>query len=289
MSQRGRGGQPVLDPVRAAAELSEGTTLTLNDVGADLASLHGICNDLQRALVAGVQVNVYLSEADAPGFGQHWDDHDVIILQAKGSKYWEIFWPGALNPSKGLVSREASGASVWAGVLHPAQALYIPRGWPHSVKGFTGDVSAHFTIGIHRTKLVDLLPALFNSDPGEWSTDPINVESALAAKRRELVPYRSSGVVAAATALSGNGVVTMDLPGGAIFADADQSAGCDGALGGPGGMVQFTKADLPVLSHLAAGETAYSEAHTAPEGPTISNDDLAVLSAAGLVQCHRDG
>lgn len=284
LGQTTRGGQPVLDPVLTTLELKQGVTVTLNDVVQDVPSVRALCNDIQRAFASAVQLNVYMSEADAPGFGRHWDDHDVIILQVQGSKLWEVFEPGALHASKGVVPREAAGDSVWTGVLDPGFALFIPRGWPHSVKGFVDSTCVHFTIGIKRTILSDILAELYVPEDASWRVDAEVVASAVAKRRLAVHPYRSGGVLSAASTLAGEGSVSMALPSGAIFVQEGTGTSSSSCLAGPNGAVAFTNDDVQLLTHLAGGSVAYSERYPSPDGPTVSDGDLAVLSAAGLVQ-----
>lgn len=136
----------------------QGRTVVENHLGPRVGGpLAEVVNDLSRVTATPAQVNVYLSEREAPGFGRHWDDHDVIILQCAGRKYWEVFEPATLSSMVGYTDKRTFGDSVWSGVLEPGSALYIPRGWGHQVSGFAGEVSLHYTIGLRRMTLVDLI------------------------------------------------------------------------------------------------------------------------------------
>lgn len=171
--------------------LAEGATLVVNHFsprgGREIAEL---TNHLSRVTATAVQTNVYISEREAIGFGRHWDDHDVLIIQCRGKKYWEIFHPAALSPMLEYVSQSACGESVWSGILEPGSALFIPRGWPHEVSGFVGELSIHYTMGIRRFTGYDLLAWLANRDSwtelsawvssaeGSRSLDSIHIDSA---------------------------------------------------------------------------------------------------------------
>nr|WP_179769448.1 cupin domain-containing protein [Streptomonospora nanhaiensis] len=44
-----------------------------------------------RNLSTRVQVNAYASWTSVQGFGVHWDDHGVIVVQVSGRKRWRIY------------------------------------------------------------------------------------------------------------------------------------------------------------------------------------------------------
>ena len=48
-----------------------------------------------------VNVNLYASWRRDNGFGLHWDDHDVFILQIAGAKDWQIYPDTAPHPLRG--------------------------------------------------------------------------------------------------------------------------------------------------------------------------------------------
>ena len=147
-----------------ADALMRGYTAVVNDAGPMLpVEFNRLCEQIGRVLATSPQVNVYVSEREAAGFGLHWDDHDVLIVQGMGRKRWEVFAPAALSPTKDRVGRTEHGERVLATVLEPGTALYIPRGWPHKVEGISGSLSAHFTVGLFRQRFTELI--------GSWASD----------------------------------------------------------------------------------------------------------------------
>ena len=106
------------------------------------------CDDVATAFRAYVQVNCYLSYGDASGFGPHWDDHDVVVIQLAGRKHWEVHEPSELGALSAFTPPGATQRSIWSGLLSPGSALYIPRGWPHSVTGLSSEPSVHLTLSI---------------------------------------------------------------------------------------------------------------------------------------------
>lgn len=213
--------------------------------------LAGLCTDLERIFGTRVQVNTYISHLGAEGFGAHWDDHDVIILQLHGRKYWEIHEPTHLSMLNAYTPSAVSGKVAWSGILEPGTALFVPRGWGHRVAGFD-ELSVHFTIGMRRMNGLDLLARLASLAPtrmalrgdlpaeiAQWfrSADgdspspashlssmatPEMVEAGWTVWRAQLLP-RTSGALLATFAALHDGLADVSVqgafPGGVGFAD----------------------------------------------------------------------
>lgn len=158
---RQEGDPTTVQPFVALRELTSGTTLILNNITSrEAGPLRVLAHDLSRVTGTRVQVNAYLSERDAVGFGRHWDDHDVMIIQCVGRKHWEVYAPAALSPIPGYVDKDAFGDPVFATVLEPGDGLYIPRGWGHRVGGFEGELAVHLTCGMRRMTGLDFIQGL---------------------------------------------------------------------------------------------------------------------------------
>ncbi|WSC07830.1 cupin domain-containing protein [Streptomyces scopuliridis] len=54
--------------------------------------------ELEHWLRTGVQTNLYASLTAREGFGVHWDDHDVIVIQIDGAKRWKLYGPTRTAP-----------------------------------------------------------------------------------------------------------------------------------------------------------------------------------------------
>lgn len=150
--------------------IDEGMTLILNNIASrGTGPLRDFSNDVGRVTATRPQINAYLSERDAPGFGLHWDDHDVLVVQCEGRKYWEVFEPAFLSPMVGYTDSTAFGERVFSAVLEPGMGLYIPRGWGHQVRGFRDELSLHLTCGMRRMSGVDLVRGLVEFSPAAGS------------------------------------------------------------------------------------------------------------------------
>ena len=139
-----------------AANLATQWTTILNGIDRFDPRIAAVASDVSAVYGARVNTNVYLSFADATGFGPHWDTHDTIIVQVHGEKRWALYNPTVLSAQAPWSDRGVSGSEIWRGVLRPGMALMIPRGWGHEVLG-SDDLSIHYTIGINRVEVHHLL------------------------------------------------------------------------------------------------------------------------------------
>ena len=225
---------PRIVPGALVEELTTGETYVIHSIDQyDQGALGNLVEDMELVFGNFVSVNSYISRDGATGFGAHWDDHHVLILQVSGRKVWEVFQPAHLSPDRGFVHRHERGAAVWSGVLSPGQALLIPRGWTHKVLGLN-ELSVHYTVsfsGRHVSSVLDFLaeaaPRVVDSDfdVREWlacqiATSNRLVEQTVASMPAAVTPRARSGIeVIEEWQRSGSdlGRVEILLPGFAAF------------------------------------------------------------------------
>ncbi|HEU5474989.1 MAG TPA: cupin domain-containing protein [Actinophytocola sp.] len=171
-------GAEISDQVTDEAVLrlfEDGSTLVLQALHRMWPPLIEFAGQLTQDLGHPVQVNAYLTPADAQGFAAHYDTHDVFVLQLAGRKRWLIHEPVHRDPLRdqpwanraGAVSERAGEPPLLDHVLEPGDALYLPRGYLHSATAL-GELSAHLTVGVHvltRYALVEALCALAAGEP----------------------------------------------------------------------------------------------------------------------------
>lgn len=116
--------------------------------------------DFVRALATEighpVQANCYITPPQSRGFDDHYDVHDVFVVQVHGSKEWCLHAPALTHPlrdqpwdhRKDAVRRAAAEPPLEAVTLGPGDCLYLPRGFIHSAQAL-GGVSSHLTLGVH--------------------------------------------------------------------------------------------------------------------------------------------
>ena len=112
-----------------------------------------------------MQVNAYVTPPQNRGFDDHYDVHDVFVLQVAGEKHWQVRPPviesrcaTSRGPRTGTpCGRAAQAPPTVDAVLAPGDCLYLPRGWLHSATAL-GGTSIHLTMGVHvwtRRQLAD--------------------------------------------------------------------------------------------------------------------------------------
>jgi Cupin superfamily protein len=167
-----RGGTiPRIDIERLYKHLKSGATLVLDAIDEMVPAISTTCETLTRIFLTHIQANAYASWGESRGFGLHWDDHDVIIIQIAGSKHWQIFGPTREYPlyrDVELNTERPQTKPVWERSIRAGDVLYVPRGHWHDVVA-ANEPTLHLTFGINNPNGVDLL---------EWLADQLR-DSAL--------------------------------------------------------------------------------------------------------------
>ncbi|QKW20575.1 cupin-like domain-containing protein [Kitasatospora sp. NA04385] len=163
-----------LQPALLHALLAEGASLVLDAIDEIHPPVRAAAAELERFFRTPVQTNVYASWTEQEGFGRHWDDHDVVVVQQYGAKRWRLWPPTRPVPAFRDVEfpPEPEGEPVADIVLRPGDVLYLPRGWWHSVTADQGVESLHLTFGLVAQTGASLLG---------WVTDELHCEEAIRA------------------------------------------------------------------------------------------------------------
>ncbi|WP_327367033.1 cupin domain-containing protein [Streptomyces sp. NBC_01217] len=148
-----------LKPAELHRHLIEGATLVIDAIDELHPGVGRLARELERHLRTGIQVNAYASWTPEEGFGVHWDDHDVLVLQIDGAKRWRIYGPTRQAPlhRDTDVPEPPPNEPLVELVLHAGDMLYLPRGWWHAVAASEGVHSLHLTCGMQTTTGADLL------------------------------------------------------------------------------------------------------------------------------------
>jgi ribosomal protein L16 Arg81 hydroxylase len=166
-----RNGGQVLRPDsnKVKEYLSRGATLVANDIDHLSPALTAFADAMERALGGKVQANLYLSSRRRPGFGAHFDTHDVYAVHVEGTKTWHIYEGRVKDPIahplfKSL-SREhheqAKGAKIMDVHMAPGDLLYLPRGQYHDALADEGG-TVHIAFGIAYPIGFDVMNFLFD-------------------------------------------------------------------------------------------------------------------------------
>ncbi len=149
---------------------SEGATIVLQGLHRSWAPLTGFSQRLSDELGHPVQANAYLTPPQSTGFSEHYDVHDVFVIQVHGRKRWRIHEPVRRHPLRSEpwtdrrheVEQARGREPVLDVTLEPGDCLYLPRGYLHAATAL-GEVTLHVTLGVHpwtRRHLADELAAV---------------------------------------------------------------------------------------------------------------------------------
>ena len=135
---------------------AEGATMVLQGLHRTWEPIITFAQGLAAELGHPVQVNGYVTPAQSRGFDDHYDVHDVFVLQIAGTKRWRVRPPVHPSPLRNqpwtdhreAIARAARDAPELEVVLKPGDTLYLPRGWVHAATAM-GGVSTHLTLGVH--------------------------------------------------------------------------------------------------------------------------------------------
>ncbi|WP_134772626.1 cupin domain-containing protein [Ornithinimicrobium flavum] len=135
---------------------ADGATIVLQGLHRTWGPVREFSAALSADLGHPVQVNGYVTPPQNQGFSDHYDVHDVFVLQVHGEKRWSLREPVLPHPLRDQpwgdrqdeVARRAGEEAYLETTLRPGDCLYLPRGWIHAARAL-GGVSTHLTIGVH--------------------------------------------------------------------------------------------------------------------------------------------
>jgi ribosomal protein L16 Arg81 hydroxylase len=158
---------------------ADGSTMVLQALHRVWPPILRLCQQLAGELGHPVQANAYVTPPQNRGFSNHYDVHDVFVLQVEGEKRWQIHAPVLESPlrdqpwtdRKAAVAARAAEQPVLEAVLRPGDCLYLPRGFLHAATAL-GGVSTHLTLGIHSWTRYALAEQLLQQALRTVATDP---------------------------------------------------------------------------------------------------------------------
>jgi ribosomal protein L16 Arg81 hydroxylase len=152
-----RDGRARLDAAGLYRLFRQGASFVLNRVDELSHRVRNAAEGLSASFGGHVSVNLYASAGHEEGFGLHWDDHDVFVVQLSGTKVWSLYGPTRAYPLSQRDDVPAPlGEPLETVLLQTGDCLYLPKGHWHNVRG-QDDPSLHLTFGVTNVTGVDVL------------------------------------------------------------------------------------------------------------------------------------
>jgi ribosomal protein L16 Arg81 hydroxylase len=172
-------GDQVSDDAVLAA-FAGGATLVLQGLHRTWQPVLAFSQQLAADLGHPNQVNAYVTPPQSTGFSDHYDVHDVFVLQVAGEKRWRIRRPVREAPlrsepwtdHRSEVGQAARQPPLIEQTLRPGDCLYLPRGFIHSATAL-GATSIHLTVGVHPWHRTHLAEALLETALRSATEDPL--------------------------------------------------------------------------------------------------------------------
>jgi lysine-specific demethylase/histidyl-hydroxylase NO66 len=146
-------------------DFANGYTIVLESVQRYVRALASLLHSIEVELNYAAQVNAYITRPESQGFVCHYDDHDVLILQIRGSKIWHVYDGADFTPQQ-MTRHDPVDSSALPPPsdvrLETGDLLYLPRGRIHAAEA-TSEVSVHLTLGLRAPTLLMLVTRALNS------------------------------------------------------------------------------------------------------------------------------
>lgn len=116
----------------------EGATIIISFADTMIPALGAINRCIEQEFGIKSQANIYITPPNAQGFTQHYDTHDIFLLQIKGPKIWRMYDTGeGLPTSADKFKNEPT--LIEEITINTGDILYMPRGVVH--EAFSSEAS----------------------------------------------------------------------------------------------------------------------------------------------------
>jgi bifunctional lysine-specific demethylase and histidyl-hydroxylase NO66 len=146
-------------------DFADGYTIVLESIQRYVRAIASLLHSIEVELNFGTQVNAYFTPPESQGFVAHYDEHDTLILQIRGSKIWHLYNGADVAPHEMLRHEPVATAALPSPIdmrLEVGDVLYVPRGRVHAAEA-TSELSVHLTVGLLAPTLLMLVTRALNS------------------------------------------------------------------------------------------------------------------------------
>jgi bifunctional lysine-specific demethylase and histidyl-hydroxylase NO66 len=158
----------VFDVPAIGRDFADGYTIVLESIHRYVRAIASLLHAIEVELNFATQVNAYFTPPESQGFVPHYDEHDVLILQLRGSKIWHLYDGVDVAPRAALRHEPVAADALPAPTdlrLEVGDVLYVPGGRVHAAES-TSEVSVHLTLGVIAPTLLLLVTRALNSLSG---------------------------------------------------------------------------------------------------------------------------
>ena len=153
------------DVAGVGKDFADGYTIVLDSIQRYVRAIASLSHSIEVELNFTTQVNAYVTPPESQGFVTHYDEHDVLILQIRGSKIWHVYNGADVAPNEMCRQEPIATAALPSPTdvrLEAGDVLYLPRGRVHAAEA-TSEVSVHLTVGLHAPTLLMLVTRALNA------------------------------------------------------------------------------------------------------------------------------
>jgi hypothetical protein len=159
-----------LDVAGIGHDFADGYTIVLESIHRYVRAIGSLLHAIEVELNFATQVNAYFTPPESQGFVPHYDEHDVLILQIRGSKIWHLYDGVDVAPRAALRHEPVAADTLPSPTdvrLEVGDVLYLPGDRVHAAEA-TSEVSVHLTVGVLAPTLLLLVTRALNSLSGSY-------------------------------------------------------------------------------------------------------------------------
>jgi bifunctional lysine-specific demethylase and histidyl-hydroxylase NO66 len=146
-------------------DFADGYTIVLGSIERFVRTIASLSHAIEVEMNFTTQVNAYVTPPESQGFVTHYDEHDVLIVQIRGSKIWHLYNGADIAPHQ-MCRQEPIVTDALPSPtdvrLEAGDVLYLPRGRVHAAEA-TSELSVHLTVGLTAPTLLTLVTRALNS------------------------------------------------------------------------------------------------------------------------------
>jgi 50S ribosomal protein L16 3-hydroxylase len=156
-------GPPPRNSTEGRALVDQGCTVGIRHAHRCHEGLATLAADFRSDFGAPIDVHLYCTPAEQPGFSWHYDAEEVFVLQTAGSKEWSLRkntvnpWP-LVETLPDDMHHEREIMPLMRCTLEAGDWLYIPGGYWHSTRALEESIS--LSVGINAPAALDILDSL---------------------------------------------------------------------------------------------------------------------------------